>query len=233
MMRHGRCLLALALPFVLGMLAASAATPLQAAVLYSNLGPGDSFSTTSSWSVRGTATDSGYSAIGVRFVATGSGNVSSIDVAFVQDEASSASDILFQLFADDGNTFPDFAGGVLDELTLNGSAVAKARPALYSASSSSAPFLTIGTPYWLIAATGGKAFFGWNQTDPIVSGGMFTDQTSPAGPDGTVTNATLATLRVNAVPEPSTFFLGSLAVTFGVIAGFRRRRSTAKGRDSE
>lgn len=205
---------------VAGFLSAGA-RPLEAAVLYTNLGPGDSFSATDSWAVTGPVTSNGTSSIGVQFVPTASGNVGSIDVGFFQDEASSASDIIFELRADNGSDAPDYGSGPLDVLTLSGTGIPET-PALYNVSSTLFPFLTAGTSYWIVANTSGRGFFGWNQTDPIVNGNLYVDTTDnpPAG-NGAVSGEVLATLRVNAVPEPSTMALA--VVGLGVLVVYRRK----------
>ena len=220
-----------ALVVLAGLCGPDLASPALGNVLYSNLGPGDSFSKDNTYNVRGTVPDKVYSAIGVQFVPTMNGHVGSIDVAFVQDEASSASDILFQLRADDGSDFPDFTLPVLDELVLSGTDVEKDNPALYNVKSTKFPVLTVGTRYWLIASTENAAFFGWNQTDPAIMGNLFVDSTFPPGADGTVSREILATLRVNAlsaVPEPSTAVLGTLAMIFGGALTWFRRRDAAR-----
>jgi len=203
-----------------GLLSAGA-QPLAAAVLYTNLGPGDSFSSTDSWAVTGPVTSNGTSSIGVQFVPTASGNVGSIDVAFFQDEASSASDIIFELRADNGSDAPDYAAGPLDVLTLAGTGIPET-PALYNVSSTLFPFLTAGTSYWVVANTAGRGFFGWNQTDPIVNGNLYVDTTdNPPVGNGAVSPEVLATLRINAVPEPSTMALA--AIGLGALVVFRRK----------
>lgn len=197
------------------------ALPLEGAVLYTNLGPGDSFSAANSWPVTGPVTSNGISSIGVQFVPTVSGNVGSIDVGFFQDEASSASDIVFQLLADNGSDFPDLGSGPLDVLTLSGTGIPET-PALYNVASTLFPFLTAGTSYWLVGNTSGRGFFGWNQTNPVVNGNLYVDTSdNPPVGNGSVSSEVLATLRVNVVPEPSTIVLAVFA--FGGLLAYRRR----------
>jgi hypothetical protein len=139
-------ILLLAPAFHLGASIASATT-----VLYSSFGPGDTFDTTSGWSIGG----SGACVQGLQFTPTESGVVETIEIAAFRLAGGTA--VKLTLMTDAG----DQLGSVLETLTIccfgDVAAIGLANSILQ-------PMLTGGTKYWLVVSAATDAdYFGWSR----------------------------------------------------------------------
>lgn len=195
-------------------------------VIFSNLGPGDSFDSSQSWFVGGLNSSVGQSfGLGARVampftVATGPDVVfTGAELALSYTEGPNSLEV--QL-ATDAAGLP---GAVLESIA----AAFPSPAALVSVASSSLPVLTAGTTYWIIASVDltGTTGGGWNFTSPAVTGPIAFQQDSGSGPGGWfATNTTGAAFRVtgSAVPEPPAFALAALG-GLGLAGVLRRRRA--------
>ena len=185
--------------------------PASAGVIYSNLGPGDSFA------ADGCTLGLGGGVCGYQFQAATSANVTSIElVAFLVD-GDTGLDVWLK--SDNGG----LPGTTLEHFQLAaGSLLADGK--LFSLPSLLNPPLTSGSSYWLLATTTNPdAWATWNYTDPAVLGTSYffdgTDETTLSG-------ETMGAFRVNGtssdIPEPGT--LSMLLAGAALIAAKLARR---------
>lgn len=180
-----------------------------AAVLYSNLGPGDSFIANSGL-VAGACCDP----TGLQFTAAASGVVSSVDVAMGVINAPTPITVTFGLYSDSGS---DRLGDLLETFT-----VVVNSPSLITGLStgalSSLAALAAGSEYWLVVqdAQGENLAWGFNNTG--ATGGLLQSGTYWSPPP-----ADLGAFRVNgsAIPEPTSAMLLGLGLA-ALIAARRR-----------
>lgn len=226
------------LPLALAAATALAATDrARAAILYDNIaGPGG----TGFYHVgdNGSAINP-FQIVGIQFSPTVSGTVTDYDVVFDRTATSGPSSVVtFRLFADNGGNFPDFST-LLDTFTFTIPNLDV--KATINTPTGSAPVLTAGAQYWLIA-NADPVFFRWYVNSPTPSGGNVYFEPNPNPPlnNGTVTTSDLPSLRVNGtplsggggggpgVPEPATTTLAAAtllaAAAVAATRNLRRRR---------
>jgi hypothetical protein len=199
---------------LLAVAAFAAAPAANAAVLFSNFGPGDSYDTSTGWSVSSSAPQDPA----MPFTVAGSGYVlSSVNMA-LNNSAASPSSLIVQIMSDVGG----LPGTVIESMTLSvptGMSIVTGLSALN-------PTLVAGTTYWL--ATDALNFEGaWQWTDPNVLGP--TAFSFNGGSTWEAFNLQTAAFRINgetefAVPEPGSIALAALALV-GMLVVARTKRS--------
>jgi hypothetical protein len=208
---------------MLTLTAALAAAPASAAefVIYDTFGAGNTYDPFIGWAVTGPNSVVGvYSAVGVEFTASSSGSLSSIDFAISRFSGTNSISLHLYTVAN-GTTGTLLESWVAGPLPANG---VLAPPT--TVTSVLMPQLNADTQYILFATPGAAdTWAGWCQNSIGATGLLYSANASP-GTGGTVTdNMLLPALRISLfapVPEPSSFFLSSVA--FGVIGLVARGR---------
>jgi len=214
---------------VIVLFAALTALPARADTVFSNFGPGMSFTAGSGWSV-GTETLVGTVVNVVQaapFTPTGAFQFTDAQVAV---ELSTGSTPFSAFLETDSGGLP---GVILDTLTLSSGTIG-AVPSIVTYSCVACPNLTSGTPYWLVLLESDpNAFGGWNfcsGTSNCVSTPASNGSGSATGPWVTTpTRLGTGAFEIDgssglAVPEPGTLFL--LGSSFAGLAFWRKRRAT-------
>jgi len=210
--------------FVMGLLfICGAAVPAQAdTVIFSNLGPNDSYDQYHDWAV-GSGGPGYYWVPASAFTVGASVNLSTIEVAAGY---LSGNQLTINLDADSGGT----PGSVIESFTING-----AMPFIGSVSSGDLvmatsvlhPLLTAGSQYWVVLSV---------PNDRTSEAAWNFNSTSDTGPfygtnDGATvlhSTETRGAMRVTgqSTPEPSSIVMASTSVLL-MLGCFLRRRSTA------
>ena len=184
-------------------------------VVYSNLGPGNSYNTSpgTGWGV------SAFQDVAAGFTGTGV-NLSEVNVA-LSSEAVGTKSVLIELLADSGGT-PDTTN-ILEQWTVN-NIPTDPLSQLFDLTSVLHPFLASGTQYWLSAFPGANdTNAGWNWNSTGATGFEFRDpQIGPSWLTASGLRPTPAFSIIGVVPEPSSLMLlGSGAL--GLLGMIRRK----------
>ncbi len=210
--------------FVLQALVMSATT-VDAAVIYSNLGPNDSFSTSPGTYPVWNLTSGGFIERAAAFTVPGSQNVQfgSADLGFhLQTGTNSAAVKL----AGDASGVP---GAIIESININLPAPS-ANPTIVTATSNTNPTLVAGSTYWIIASVnfpGTMATWGPNTTN--TPGGNATRTNFQNGQWFAQPAFGQGAMRINSlmiVPEPMTMLLGVVAIS--ALASMSRFRRPAR-----
>lgn len=192
----------------------------QGAVLYSNLGPGDSYFTSAGTYPVWNLSSGGFIHRAASFTVPGSGTVQfgSAELGFHLQNGSNSANVRL---AADASGLP---GSTIESINITLPAPS-ATPGLVTATSATNPTLTAGSTYWIIASVNfAQTMATWGPNSTGAMGGNATrtnfmnGQWISQGPSG------VPSLRVNSlVPEPSTALCAMLGLA--LMAGVRRRRS--------
>jgi hypothetical protein len=205
---------------LLAAVAIGCASRLNAAVIYSNLGPNDSFFTSPGTYPVWNLTSGGFIHRAASFTVPGSQNVQfgSADLGFHLQTGTNSANVT--LAANGSGNLP---GATIESINIS-LPPPSANPTIVTAVSNTNPTLTPGTTYWIVASVnfpGTMATWGPNNT--AATGGNATrtnfqnGQWFNQGPGG------VPSLRVNSreIPEPATFVL--IALGMACVAAMRRR----------
>ncbi|HZU34522.1 MAG TPA: choice-of-anchor R domain-containing protein [Gemmataceae bacterium] len=198
----------------------------KAGLIFTNLGPGNSYNTTSSWSVGGSSFGV---LVAVEFMPTTTSRFQDAVMPLGNEGTSGPAHVLVSLMANQGGS----PGAILEQLTVSVSAPASAGGALTTAASVQHPTLTAGTPYWLVLSEptqGETVGWFWNSTGDVGVGGNF--QTNPfgslSGPWFHQDQATRPAFQIDgprAVPDPSDLtLLATATLSLAGYFGWRRAR---------
>jgi hypothetical protein len=187
-------------------------------ILFSNFGPGDSFTTSQGVTVSGSPTF--FLADANQFIPTITAGVERIDVAlFVFGPSDS---VILQLRADNLGR----PGTVLESYTLADLPFVPAK--VVSANSTLRTTLFAGTPYWIAVVPGSETTLGgWN--DSLGSNGLSIQSGDPDFITGFVGEFSTgqSAYRVVGVPEPGSLSLAGSA-TITLLCLWRSRRARGK-----
>lgn len=198
------------------LLVTAAAAPAQ--VLFSNLGPGDSFDSSVGWILSSSASACGIDQqIATSFVPSSTASLGTVELA-LDLFGGGANEIDIAVMTDAAGV----PGATLESIHLSGAIPGS--PALVTATSALNPVLTGGTTYWVAALVGLDTCGAWwfNNTGDLDIAGSFDSGASWSGFPGLTAGA----LRVSGtavVPEPTTLgLLGALVIATPL--ALRRRR---------
>jgi hypothetical protein len=210
-------------PALLLAVAIGCAARLEAAVIYSNLGPNDSFFTSPGTYPVWNLTSGGFIHRAASFTVPGSQPVQfgSADLGFHLQNGTNSANVTLA-----ANGTGNLPGATIESINISLPAPS-ANPTIVTATSNTNPTLTPGTTYWIIASVnfpGTMATWGPNNTG--AQGGNATrtnfqnGQWFNQGPGG------VPSLRVNSfeIPEPTACAL----VAIGLVAGVRIRRRSPR-----
>lgn len=208
------------------------AVPLQAGVIYSNLGPGDSFDPNSGWVVATLASQEHVDqAIAMPFTVIGT-NYTFTSAELATSLAHGTSPLDISLTADAGG----LPGDVIETMSVN---LPVGDPALVMATSTLNPSLVAGSTYWITAVASGDLSSVWKFAGspgmPIFgtvgysyNGGDSWSISSTTPPRDPLTSNEEAAFRVNGdvVPEPATTCLLLLGAIGIYLARARQQRTS-------
>lgn len=189
------------------------AAPARAGFVFNNFGPGDTFNTATGWAVGPPFTQ------GMQFTASGSGALSTIELALGSFAGSST--VTVELHADASGT----VGALLATgTTTTGNTFGSAYPP--SVTTMSAATITSGAKYWVVVTSPDLTGWNWNSTG---SAGLRATSTDGGSSYTISPSQTLSAFRVSVadaspVPAPPAAVLFALGAV-GLVA-FRRFRGT-------
>jgi hypothetical protein len=188
----------------------AAAPSWASAILYSNLGPGDTFIVNREY-------DTGSDFLASPFVATSSGILASIQTPVF----SLDSPVNFGLYA---STSADSVGDLLESW----SAPVPGFPSVLATLNSSVhPELTAGIEYWFVIGRTSRFQVAWYENNQEITGGVW-EGLGPTGLDNLlqfVPGSPAPAIQLNATPVPSAALsLGSGLVLLTLARAARRRR---------
>jgi PEP-CTERM motif len=207
------------MPALLLTVAIGCAARLDAAVIYSNLGPNDSFSTSPGTYPIWNLTSGGFIERAAAFTVPGSQNVQfgSADLGFHLQTGTSSANV--KLAADASGNVP---GTIIESINIS-LPPPSANPTIVTATSNTNPTLIAGNTYWIIASVnfpGTMATWGPNTTN--TPGGNATRTNFQNGQWFAQPSFGQGAMRISSleVPEPATCAL----VAFGLAAAVGTRR---------
>ena len=160
-MRRLASLAAVVLALTLG------AQPGRAGIVYSTLGPKNSYDTSGGAVIGGPDSFEGFFASGFSFSPSATVNLSRIDIAIGLITGANSFNLALRA-ADGASGGP---GTVLESLTVTGrmGLFGNNNP-LIGLDSATHPLLQTGATYWLVATAGGDTVAGWNATNQGIHG---------------------------------------------------------------
>jgi hypothetical protein len=204
----------------------SGAIPARAdAVIFSNLGPGNSYNGGAGRSL-GDPGDGDYVTLGNAFtVGATSMNLSAIDVA--AGLLRGTNQLTIDLDADSGGS----PGAVIESFTIKNAMpvfTTVSMDNLVTATSVLHPLLTAGTQYWVVLSVpdDGSTWAAWNLNSTGDTGPVVISHDGVMGDPQTITRGAMEILGQSSVPEPSTLvMLGTSGVVLLAFGRGRRGRS--------
>jgi len=179
-------------------------------VLFSNLGPGDSFNCCNGWTVSTAASPVHADlAVGIGFVAAADGDVSQIDIALGHAGGNDASATLHLWTSAFGSELGSWTLSNLPSFGGN---------SLASISGITGVHLSSGASYILVAQANADGWQAWNQNTTGGSGPFYTN----GGGGGSNTQGAFR-ITGGAIPEPAAWAL--MLVGFGGLGAALRRRN--------
>ncbi len=199
------------LAVVLGMATLSCAD-----IAFNSFGAGDSYNTTTGWTLGGASSPVGLNWQGDQFVAGAGGTLVSITVA--EQWASGSNALSFGLYNDDG---ADGVGSWITTWSFSGPSFGSGAPPTVLPNAFPWITLTAGQKYWVIGSTGDDTWGTLNKNDQGMTGphAYSTDSGASWSYSTQVTSA--FRVEVESVPEPCSM----AALGLGALALVRRRRS--------
>jgi hypothetical protein len=222
--RNKRVIGLFVVPALLITAAFNRAERLEAAVIYSNLGPNDSFFTSPGTYPVWNLTSGGFIHRAASFTVPGSQNVQfgSADLGFHLQSGTNSANVTLA-----ANASGNVPGATIESINISLPAPS-ANPVIVTATSNTNPTLTAGSTYWIIASVnfaGTMATWGPNNTGALGGNATRTNfqngQWFSQGPGG------VPSLRINElmIPEPTSILTAWVA--FGALAVLVRPRRIA------
>ena len=197
----------------------------QGTLIYSSLGPGNSYDIHSGAGVGGPGSSNGRNPSGFSFIPTTTLMLDTVQLAIGTISGTNAFSLLVQS-ADGPSGIP---GTVLETFQISGQMqpFGLAYP-LISVTSVARPELEAGTTYWLVAVGVGNAAAAWNINNVGITGDFYSFQ---QGQDLILNNQSVAAFQISGVPEPSgvcLFILGFGILTLQVFHSYCGRMKTCE-----
>jgi hypothetical protein len=178
--------------------ASVAMLPAQGAVLFSNLGPGDTFNTAS-----GNVIDNNQY-VASNFTASETASITSLRLA-LRSSSASAFDLIVSLRSP--GSFP--TGSVLESWTISGSSLSQSTAQIETLISLTNPLLTSGETYWirLESQVASPSRFVWHMNSTGDQGIAISQTQGTSWLSGPFATAPAFEVNGSAVPEPSAALL--------------------------
>lgn len=174
----------------------------EAAVMYSNIGPGNSFSTSIAVRASGPQSTWGESDVAEMFIPIISDYIGSIGVGVLSGKSTYDTMQMDLWVAADNGGLP---GQILEATSCTMSGYTRC---VQTAAFSGSTYLEAGTKYWIVMSASENNWFQWYASDPEVSGRIGYKTT---GDWNAFDYYAGSSLRVNSIPEPATILLLSIA----------------------
>ena len=191
----------------------------RAAVIYSDFGPGDTFTPSQGFGIRGSNVFGGSVSQGAMFTAGATGLLGEIDVAFFY--ASGSGQFNLSLYTANssgqlGTLIETIMGGVVPTSDTSGAVIVE--------SSLLHPLITAGTSYFLIAsAANSQTNVAWNYNSTGTTGTLYSSDSRGVTYSSSTILPTFR-LQTSAVPEPSSLVLSVIAGGLGIAGRWRKKR---------
>ena len=188
--------------------------PAEGALIYSNIGPGESFSGSTSVTAAGPTSIWGESSAAARFVAIADGHLGTVEVGVLSGKSIYETAHMDLWIATDGGGLP---GTIIE--TASGTMTGGTR-GLSMVMFGGTTMLTAGTSYWIGMSAPADDWFWWYVSDPAVAGRIGYKTTGAWDAFDYYAGPSLRVSTVSDIPEPGA---GFLLLSGWLIAVLRRR----------